>query len=177
VRAHAAEHGARADHLVAIGGSAGGHLAAMLALTPNVARFQPGFEAADTRVHAGVILYGVPNLVRPFDDEDGNRAMAALLERVVVRRRFAEAAELYHALSPSTWVGPEAPPLLLVHGTFDRLVPIAESHRFAERLRTAGARQVHLLEVPLGQHAFEVFPSPLHQRAVRVIIRFLASVR
>jgi hypothetical protein len=31
--------------------------------------------------------------------------------------------------------------------------------------------------VPLGQHAFEVFPSPLHQRTVRVILRFLETLR
>jgi acetyl esterase/lipase len=176
VRAHAAEYGGRADQIVAMGGSAGGHLAAMLALTPGVARFQPGFEEADTRVQGAVVLYGVPDLEGVFSDERAHRGMAMLLERVVLRRRFRDDPEPFRAASPLRWASPEAPPMLLVHGTHDRIVPIGESRRFAEALRAAEAEVVHLLEVPFGQHAFEIFPTPLHQRAVRVIVRFLESL-
>ena len=66
--------------------------------------------------------------------------------------------------------------MLLVHGTHDHLVLTDESRRFAERLRSAGAPSVRLCEIPMGQHAFELLPSPLHQRAVRLIIGFLAQV-
>jgi acetyl esterase/lipase len=176
VREHATEYGADGDRIVVLGGSAGGHLAALLALTPNVARFQPGFEEADTRVHGAVVLYGVSDLAGVFDERP-HRGMAFYLERVVLRRRYRDAAELYHALSPVRWASREAPPMLLVHGIHDHVVPIRESRLFAEKLRQAGAPTVHLLEVPLGPHAFEVFPSPLHQRAVRVIVRFLETLR
>ena len=84
--------------------------------------------------------------------------------------------ERFTALSPSSYLGSNAPPVLLVHGTHDFVVPIEESRVFQRRLLAAGARTVHLLEVPFGQHAFEVFPSPLHQRTVRVIARFIDSL-
>ena len=40
------------------GSSAGAHLTAMAALTAGDPRFQPGFEAADTSIAAGVGLHG-----------------------------------------------------------------------------------------------------------------------
>ena len=68
---HLAEHGwvcvAGDPEFIAItGGSAGGHLSSLAALTANVAEFQPGFETEDTRVQAAVSLYGVYDFV---DDE------------------------------------------------------------------------------------------------------------
>ena len=41
------------------GGSAGGHLTALMGLTANDARYQPGFEHADTSVQAAVPFYGI----------------------------------------------------------------------------------------------------------------------
>jgi acetyl esterase/lipase len=176
VRAHAAKYGARGDTIVVVGGSAGGHLAAMLALTPHLRRFQPGFEEADTCVQGAVILYGVSDLTGAFGERP-HPGMALFLERVVFRRRYRDDPELFRAATPVSYCSAEAPPILLVHGTHDEVVPIGESRLFAARLRQAGAPSVHLLEVPLGNHAFEVFPTPLHQRAVRVIARFLDTLR
>ena len=45
IREHGAEYGANPDFLVVTGGSAGGHLAALVALTANDPEYQPGFEA------------------------------------------------------------------------------------------------------------------------------------
>lgn len=176
VRAHAAEYGGDPSHIIAMGGSAGGHLAAMAALTPNEPRFQPGFERADTRVQGAVILYGATDIEASFGS-DGSTAMAILLERLVFRARFRSDPDRFRSLAPINHVRADAPPMLFVHGETDRVVPIAHSRNTIGKLRAIGARQVHLLEVPFGQHAFEVFPSPLHQRAVRVIVRFLEGVR
>jgi acetyl esterase/lipase len=57
-REHAGEYGAESRTILASGSSAGGHLASMLALTPNDPQFQPGFENADTSVAAVVGFYG-----------------------------------------------------------------------------------------------------------------------
>ena len=59
VRDNIADHGGDPDYLVITGGSAGGHLAALAALTPGDPQFQPGFEDADTSVQAAVPFYGV----------------------------------------------------------------------------------------------------------------------
>ena len=50
---HVAQYGGDPAMIVVGGGSAGGHLAALAALTPNVAEFQPGFEKEDTAVQVG----------------------------------------------------------------------------------------------------------------------------
>ena len=58
VREHGHEYGADPGVVFVAGSSAGGHLAALAALTPNDPRFQPGFEHADTSVTAAISLYG-----------------------------------------------------------------------------------------------------------------------
>jgi acetyl esterase/lipase len=58
VRSHAADHGGDPGTVIVSGSSAGAHLAAMTALTPNDPAFQPGFEAADTSVSAAIGFYG-----------------------------------------------------------------------------------------------------------------------
>src|SRR6202035_162930 len=50
VRDNIAEYGGDPDFIAVTGGSAGGHLASLAALTANYERLQPGFEDADTTV-------------------------------------------------------------------------------------------------------------------------------
>ena len=52
--------------VVVTGGSAGGHLAAMMALTQNDPRYQPGFEGIDTSVTAAIPMYGAYDLAELF---------------------------------------------------------------------------------------------------------------
>ena len=59
IREHVAEYGGDPDFIVVTGGSAGGHLRALAALTANEPEYQPGFEDADTTVQAAVPYYGV----------------------------------------------------------------------------------------------------------------------
>ena len=63
VREHGAEYGADPDFVIVTGGSAGGHLSALLALTANRPEYQPGFEHVDTSVTAAVPLYGAYDLL------------------------------------------------------------------------------------------------------------------
>ena len=44
IRNNAEEYGVDPDFIVVTGGSAGGHLASLMALTQNKPEFQPGFE-------------------------------------------------------------------------------------------------------------------------------------
>ena len=58
VKENIADYGGDPNFVAISGGSAGGHLSALAALTPNDPKFQPGFEEADTSVVAAVPVYG-----------------------------------------------------------------------------------------------------------------------
>jgi acetyl esterase/lipase len=178
VREHAPEYGGTPE-AIALGGSAGGHLAAMLATSPNEPALQPGFESADTRMRGAVILYGIADLVGLFDDHPHPIAHY-LLQDLVFKRRFRDDPAAFHAAQPITYLtklGANTPPMLLIHGESDTLIPIEEAHRFHDRLVQAGAPRVHLCEMPHAVHAFELAPTVLSQRAGRVIRQFLDSLK
>lgn len=174
-RAHVAEYGGDPDFIVVSGGSAGGHLASLAALTPHERAWQPGFESADTSVAACVSFYGIYD----FSDAHGhwpNRGLRRILERYVMKARLADAPERFRQASPLAHVGPDAPPFLVVHGACDSLVPVAEARAFVAALRAAGAARCVYVEVPGAQHAFEVFPSLRSLHVLGGVERFCAHV-
>jgi acetyl esterase/lipase len=175
VRAHVGEHGGDPGFLAITGGSAGGHLAALAALTPHVAAFQPGFENADTSVAAAVPLYGVYD----FLDRDGvaNPKLEGLLARAVFKTSLADDRAAWDLASPMSHVGPDAPPFFLLHGANDTVVPVEQARAFAGRLRDASRQPVVYAELPRAQHAFEMLPSVRAHHTVHAIERFLAYVR
>lgn len=164
VYAHAAAHGGDPDWIAVMGGSAGGHLASLVALRAGTA----------PAVRAAILYYGVTSL-QPMLHLDRRSALQLYLEQVAVRRPYAEVPDLYQRLDPLSYVRADAPPTLFIHGTHDRLVPIRASETLAAALRAAGAPQVHLLRVPFATHAFDQAPTPATQRAQRVAQAFLLS--
>lgn len=170
IRQHAAEYGATPEATV-VGGSAGGHLASMVALSANDRAFQPGFEDEDTRVRAAVLFYGLYDFESRVQ-EDAPQFLRRFFEGVVFGKRFEHEPDVFVQAQTTTHVSSAAPPVLIIHGQFDTLVPIDDSRLLYRRLRSVGAR-AHLCEVPLAQHAFEIIPSPLHQRTMRIIRAFL----
>jgi acetyl esterase/lipase len=174
-REHAGEHGADPGFLCVTGGSAGGHLAALVALTANVPEYQPGFEGVDTTMRAAVPFYGVYDFGALLDNAP--RFFASFLERQVMGVRRADALEAYAKASPMHWINPETPPFLVIHGSLDTLVPASQARSFAERLRDASAAPVLYAEMKGAQHAFDIFPSYRAARVIEGVERFLTSVR
>jgi acetyl esterase/lipase len=174
-REHAEEHGADPGFLCVTGGSAGGHLAALVALTANVPEYQPGFEDVDTSVRAAVPFYGVYDLRVLLDDAP--RRFASFLERHVMGTRRADDPEAYAKVSPVHWIRADAPPFLVVHGDLDTLVPVAQARSFTKRLRQVSAAPVLYAEMKGAQHAFDIFPSYRAARVIEGTERFLTSVR
>ena len=175
VRAHAAEYGGDPDFIVIAGGSAGGHLASLAALTPGKREWQPGFESADTSVAACFSFYGVYD----FSDRHGhwpNPGLQGLLERYIMKARLADEPQRFAEASPIHWVRADAPPFLVVHGVCDSLVPVAEARAFVAALRGAGARRCAYVELPGAQHAFEIFPSMRTIQVLRGVERFADQV-
>jgi acetyl esterase/lipase len=175
VRTHAAEYGGDGDFIVISGASAGGHLASLAALSPGVTAFQPGFEAEDTSVQGCVSFYGIYD----FTDQLGhwpNPGLQRLLERYVIKASLRDAAERYAQASPVTYLGPHAPPFLIVHGECDSLVPAAEGRAFAAALSAVSEAACVYLEIPGAQHAFEVFPSLRSHHVLGGVERFAAHI-
>lgn len=172
IRQHAHEHDATPDVTV-LGGSAGGHLASMVALSANDRAFQPGFEDADTRVRAAVLFYGLYDFESRVQ-EDAPQILRRFFEGLVFGTRYQDKPDVFLRSQTITHVSSDAPPVLIIHGQFDTLVPISDSRLLYRQLRAAGSR-AHLCEVPLAQHAFEIIPSPLHQRTMRIIRAFLRN--
>lgn len=174
-REHAAEYGADPDFLCVTGGSAGGHLAAMVALTANDPDFQPGFEDADTSVQGAVPFYGVYDFCEPgpWPVPFGS---TRLVERWIVKLPFAENRDVYAKASPVTHVREDAPPFFVVHGSHDSLIPVPEARRFVERLRAVSRAPVLYAEMKGGQHGFDVFPSYRTARVVEGVERYLTGL-
>lgn len=149
-------HGIEAETVVLAGGSAGAHLAAMAALDA---------DHHTERVAAGVCLYGIYDMA----NRHRHRAPWGLIRGRVMGERVSDAPTRYDAVSPICRVTEAAPPFLLVHGTRDTLVPIAEAEQFAEVLSEHG-RPAALMRVPGAQHAFDAVSSPT-SRTVAAAIR------
>lgn len=125
VKEHAAEYRVNANKIVLIGESSGGQLASMAALRPDednsvqgvIGFYMPTDLAALTQT-SGMIPEGVREAVKGtlFD----GLLMAGLKE-----------------FSPINFVTSKSPPFLLIHGTDDDIVPIAQSERFCEKLRAS----------------------------------------
>ncbi|MCU1599773.1 MAG: nlhH1, partial [Frankiales bacterium] len=151
------------------GGSAGGHLTSLCALTQNDPQWQPGFEDADTAVSACIPYYGVYDL----SGETGTTAATVrekrLLSKLVMKTRDRD---VYVQASTLTHVNAGAPPFFVIHGRNDTLVPVEEARLLVERLRAVSSNPVLYLELPGTEHAFDVFPSIRSDHVVAAVGRF-----
>jgi len=144
------------DHIGAIGGSAGGHLAAMTTLTGP----DDGLDPAEPdgkiscKVQCGVNMYGPGDLTEGPD-----------LETIGKSRKAAP--ELYKAFSPINYVDKNDPPLLILHGTADKIVPVKQAEMLADAMKKVGARH-ELLIIEGAPHTFSLQPKERDLRPVAV---------
>jgi acetyl esterase/lipase len=172
IREHASEYSANADFLAITGGSAGGHLSSLAALTPNKAEWQPGFEEADTSVSAAVPFYGVYDFL---DRENirGSMSMEPTLEKYVMKCPAAENQAFWADASPVDHVSASAPPTFVVQGLHDSLVWVEEARSFVNKLKDASDQVVAYAELPGAQHAFEIFHSVRTDHTINAVTDFL----
>ncbi len=170
IREHIAGHGGDPEWIAITGGSAGGHLAALAALSPNDPDFQPGFTEVDTTLRAAVPLYGV------FDFTRDQQGLWPLLEGKLIGTRYAEDGQTWRQASPVLRIGPHAPPFLVVHGSADAVVGVNQSRRFVEALRAGSPAPVGYAELPRAQHGFDALPTARTARTVAAVHRFLTAV-
>ena len=126
------------ERIGALGGSAGGNLAFMLATTGP----EDGFEGEGTRTNistkiaCGVDFYGAVDLMTYKSDRarpDTNKPEMAMFNKTK-----AEAPDLYRRGSPTSYIRTNVAPLLMVHGTGDSTVLPNQSQILRSKLIEAG---------------------------------------
>jgi acetyl esterase/lipase len=155
LRLHANELGIDPDRIAAVGGSAGGHLASILAAADDDDGLEgPGLTGVSSRVRVAAEYFGPTDLtdVETPVTEDGLALLLAFLGCHPLL--CPDPARL---ASPVTYVTPDDPPILIVHGANDVLVPYRQAEIFAERLRLAG-NACALIKVENAGHGFESNP-------------------
>lgn len=145
-------YGADPGTVVVSGSSAGGHLAALAALSPGAPVYQPGFEHVDTTVSAAVCLYGYYG------------------------RYYGHPADESPPSSPLVLDAAHAPPFFLAHGDRDSYLPVEGAREFAARLRGSSSSPVVYAELPGAQHGFDRFRSLRFEAVVDGVAAFLARV-
>lgn len=144
LRVHADKYGIDPDRIGAIGGSAGGHLAALLGVTGQADGLDPAEPWGDisAKVSCVVDLYG------PIQMKTGPITAASDMKT-----------------SPLTYLDAGDPPFLLLHGTADKIVDLERSREFAAALQKAGVAH-ELIEVEGAPHTFHLQPKERDLRPV-----------
>jgi acetyl esterase/lipase len=170
VRDTIAHYGGDPDFIALTGGSAGGHLASLAALTAGDPELQPGFAHADTTVQAAVPYYAAYDLANAHTMTP---LMLPFLEQFVMRARLVEDRALFEAASPIYHVHRDAPPFFVLHGSHDAVIPRIQARDFVAALRGAGAPVVAHAELPNAHHAFDALATVRSQLAADAVAQFL----
>ncbi len=178
VKQNAAQYGGDPEFVALTGGSAGGHLTALVALAREDNRFKEGFRDLDCAVDAAAPIYGVYDFLEPADGSGAlNEGTQDFLKEQVIPVSPEEDRGLWEALSPIYQVHAEAPPMLVVHGKKDTLAKYEGAERFVDALRRVSRNGVELASLPSGEHAYDAVNSPPTPAHVRAVERFLVKAR
>ncbi len=169
LRAHGAQHGLSTERIGAWGSSAGGHLAALLGTTGDGKAFDVGANLdRSSRVQAVCNYYGPTDLSLMQAQSGPESRMRHDLpdspEALLIGGRVAAHPDKAAAASPVTYVTPDDPPFLTVHGTADPLVPVGQAQVLDAALRKAGVPSTLVILEGAGHGGREFRTSELRTR-------------
>jgi acetyl esterase/lipase len=166
LRENAKEYGIDPSRVGALGFSAGGHLALLAGLADKAAGLEGELYPAQSSAVQCVVSYFGPTDLKLYAASPG-------IEEAYMVPFLGEQCKIdgavYRRASPIEYVSRTAPPVLMIHGNFDLLVPILHSERLLTKLRDAGAT-AELVTVPGEGHGWN---GPAADRTARAAVRFL----
>ncbi|QDT04582.1 Carboxylesterase NlhH [Rubripirellula lacrimiformis] len=141
LRAHAEKYKIDKDRVAVGGSSAGGHLAALLGTSGGVAEFEGtgGWADQPSNVNAVVDLYGPTDILRFVTTPgfEGHNRDGSPESRLLGGGVVAENLDGIKRVNPITYVDQNDPPFLIIHGTADRTVPLNQSQRMHDALKSS----------------------------------------
>ena len=177
IRENGREYGMNPDFVAVTGGSAGGHLTALMGLTANQPELQPDHPDTDTSVQACIPFYGIYDFLVRYNQHPNRLVYQRFLRGKVMHETPEENPELWELASPVAHIQPDLPPFMVLHGTHDSLSVIAEGRVFSQKLRETSHSPVVYVEMPGAEHAWDTVHSLRTEHTIDGIHRFLEWTR
>ncbi|HEX6271080.1 MAG TPA: alpha/beta hydrolase [Anaerolineales bacterium] len=167
LRARAAEYNIDPERIGAMGASAGGHLVSLLGVSDGSAGFDMGeYLDQSSRVQAVVDLFGPADLTAGYSS-----AYQGMAQNVFGTTDPAH--PVFMAASPVTYITPDDPPFLILHGDRDQTVPLAQSQELYDKL-IAGGVDAQLVIVRGGSHGLtDPDAVPCLEELINLTLQFL----
>lgn len=142
LRAHAAEHRIDPARFATMGDSSGGWVASMAALSNGVAALEGRVGTTDVSsdVQAGVDFFGPTDFLRLKEQDPGgwiDHDSPSAPEAQLLGCAIPTCPDRAREANPLTYVDPQDPPMLLLHGRADNVVPHAQTEILYDALKAA----------------------------------------
>ncbi len=158
------------NKIVIMGGSAGAHLALMAGLLGNDHRFDGNCAGGENiKVAAIIDKYGITDVNDwAYGPHITSKSAIDWLGDKAKDETFIK------SVSPMSYVNKNNPPVFIVHGDADPIVPYEESVELHKKLEEAGVKTV-FMTVPGGKHG--EFPAAQHSEMNKAIMKFLKELQ
>lgn len=157
IRAHSKQYHLDPDKIAAWGGSAGGHLSALLGTSGDVRQLEKlslGNSRQSSRVQAVVDWFGPTDFLK-MDEQlrESNvknpqvHSVPDSPESELIGKNLEDAPDLVRAANPETYITSDDPPFFIQHGLVDHLVPYQQSVNLANKLEPVIGKEKISLEL------------------------------
>jgi acetyl esterase/lipase len=168
LRAHSKQYNFDTEHVGVVGGSAGGHLSALVGTAGGKKAFAMigGNEEQSDRVQAVCDIFGPTDFNTVMQQAADDKNVKNIFQfntpkdpySSLIGTKLDDKAKA-DAVSPVHYISRDNPPMLILHGTHDTLVPFAQSEEFVAELKEQGV-EVWFQKLPGSGHGGGGFVKP-----------------